>query len=324
MPAGAYSVELRNGATVLGSQSFGVSFESEYGAGNPLLRFNAAGAGTPTPQANVSFVMPWAEGTTSIVLLHGATVLESPRGQRRRTQRADHQPDRAGQLDIRHDPDADLDGRRPRCRCAALQRVLQPRRQRLGAAGERDHRQLVRTERRRAGRRGQRALPRRRHRWRQRGLRRNQRADQRARQAADRRDHRPGAAGKVVAPGDLLLATGMGSDLEDGTLPDEALAWSSDRQGVLGSGPSLAVNTLQPGRHTITLTVHDSAGQSRHGDCAGVRGHPRGVADRASLGGAFSASRRGVKVFGRGVREGEASRTCVKRPRVGLRPCARR
>jgi len=72
----------------------------------------------------------------------------------------------------------------------------------------------------------------------------------------------PAAAGKVVAPGDLLLATGLGSDLEDGTLPDEALSWSSDLQGVLGSGPSLAVNTLQPGLHTITLTVHDSAGQA--------------------------------------------------------------
>ena len=62
---------------MLGSQTFNVSFESEYGAGNPLLRFNAAGAGTPTPQADVSFVMPWAEGTTSIVLLHDGTVLES-------------------------------------------------------------------------------------------------------------------------------------------------------------------------------------------------------------------------------------------------------
>jgi hypothetical protein len=71
----------------------------------------------------------------------------------------------------------------------------------------------------------------------------------------------PGASGKVVAPGDLLVATGTGSDLEDGTLPDEALAWSSDRQGALGIGPSLAINTLQPGLHTITLTVHDSSGQ---------------------------------------------------------------
>ena len=72
----------------------------------------------------------------------------------------------------------------------------------------------------------------------------------------------PGPAGKVVAPGDLLVAAGLGSDLEDGTLPDEALAWSSDRQGVLGSGPSLAINTLQSGLHIITLTVHDSAGQA--------------------------------------------------------------
>jgi hypothetical protein len=72
----------------------------------------------------------------------------------------------------------------------------------------------------------------------------------------------PGAGSTVVAPGDLLVATGMGADLEDGTLPDEALDWSSDRQGALGTGPSLATNTLQPGPHSITLTVHDSDGQT--------------------------------------------------------------
>src|SRR5204862_1062 len=44
---------------------------------NPLLRFNAVGSAAPTPAANMSFVIPWAEGTTSIVLLHGTTVLDT-------------------------------------------------------------------------------------------------------------------------------------------------------------------------------------------------------------------------------------------------------
>jgi hypothetical protein len=48
--------------------------------------------------------------------------------------------------------------------------------------------------------------------------------------------------------------------LEDGRLADEKLAWSSDKQGVLGSGPSLPTNTLQPGPHVITLAASDSAG----------------------------------------------------------------
>ena len=65
-----------------------------------------------------------------------------------------------------------------------------------------------------------------------------------------------------LAPGSLVVLQGLGSDLEDGHLPDEALAWSSNRQGALGVGPSLALTTLQPGLHTITLTVMDAGGQT--------------------------------------------------------------
>jgi hypothetical protein len=69
-------------------------------------------------------------------------------------------------------------------------------------------------------------------------------------------------AGQSFVPGALVLFQGMGTDLEDGTLPESALAWSSDRQGALGNGPSLPVNTLTPGRHVITLAVSDSRGQT--------------------------------------------------------------
>ncbi|HWQ12373.1 MAG TPA: hypothetical protein VNL77_06210 [Roseiflexaceae bacterium] len=64
-----------------------------------------------------------------------------------------------------------------------------------------------------------------------------------------------------VAPGDLLVLEGFAADLEDGTLPDVALSWASDRQGALGAGSTLPVSGLLPGEHTITLTAVDSAGQ---------------------------------------------------------------
>jgi len=69
------------------------------------------------------------------------------------------------------------------------------------------------------------------------------------------------ANGQDFAPGDLVVLQGIATDMEDGTLSESALEWSSDKQGVLGSGPSLPVNTLQPGPHLIKLTATDSQGQ---------------------------------------------------------------
>jgi hypothetical protein len=70
------------------------------------------------------------------------------------------------------------------------------------------------------------------------------------------------AQGHIVAPGDLLVLQGTATDMEDGGLPDEALHWSSDKQGGLGIGPSVALNVLTPGAHVITLSVSDSQGQN--------------------------------------------------------------
>jgi hypothetical protein len=58
----------------------------------------------------------------------------------------------------------------------------------------------------------------------------------------------------------LVVLKGSGTDLEDGNLPDEALHWTSDRQGSLGIGPSIPLTTLEPGWHEITLNVVDSLG----------------------------------------------------------------
>jgi hypothetical protein len=66
----------------------------------------------------------------------------------------------------------------------------------------------------------------------------------------------------IYRPGDLVVLQGSGNDLEDGTLPDDSLVWSSDVQGELGIGPSVPLTSLQTGEHHITLTVYDSFGIS--------------------------------------------------------------
>jgi hypothetical protein len=77
----------------------------------------------------------------------------------------------------------------------------------------------------------------------------------------------------LVSPFSLLVGQGFGSDLEDGMLPDGSLAWSSDRDGDLGTGPSLPLSSLATGKHVITLTVTDSAGQSSSTSATVFVGH---------------------------------------------------
>jgi len=57
-----------------------------------------------------------------------------------------------------------------------------------------------------------------------------------------------------------IVFTGSALDLKDGPLGDTMLKWSSDKQGVLGTGHSLAVTGLKPGLHTITLEATNSSG----------------------------------------------------------------
>ena len=68
------------------------------------------------------------------------------------------------------------------------------------------------------------------------------------------------ADGAVFAPGQTVIFVGDGFDPEDGSLPDERLVWSSDRDGTLGSGRTLERADLSEGTHIITLTVGDSQG----------------------------------------------------------------
>jgi hypothetical protein len=55
--------------------------------------------------------------------------------------------------------------------------------------------------------------------------------------------------------------SGRGRDFEDGELPDSALVWISNKDGMLGSGKQLTVPMLSPGYQTVTLRGTDSDGK---------------------------------------------------------------
>jgi hypothetical protein len=68
------------------------------------------------------------------------------------------------------------------------------------------------------------------------------------------------ADGATYAPDQTVMLVGDGFDLEDGSLADSSLTWTSDLNGPLGSGRTLERSNLREGKHTITLTVRDSQG----------------------------------------------------------------
>jgi hypothetical protein len=65
--------------------------------------------------------------------------------------------------------------------------------------------------------------------------------------------------GATIPVGQPLWLQGYAYDLEDGTLPDTALRWSSSRDGDLGTG-SQVLASLSPGEHVLTFTATDSDG----------------------------------------------------------------
>ena len=57
---------------------------------------------------------------------------------------------------------------------------------------------------------------------------------------------------------DLVWLEAAAWDIDDGTLDDGAVTWSSSLDGALGTGASLPVYDLSAGSHTITMTASDS------------------------------------------------------------------
>lgn len=70
------------------------------------------------------------------------------------------------------------------------------------------------------------------------------------------------ADGATFSKGSNVTFTGAGTDPEDGNLTGASLAWTSDRDGALGTGGTLRTTTLSPGKHKITLTATDSKGKT--------------------------------------------------------------
>ena len=66
--------------------------------------------------------------------------------------------------------------------------------------------------------------------------------------------------GSVVDEGSEVTLIASASDAEDGDLGAQ-IGWSSDRDGVLGTGASLTVSGLSVGTHRLTARVSDSAGE---------------------------------------------------------------
>lgn len=67
------------------------------------------------------------------------------------------------------------------------------------------------------------------------------------------------ASGMSLIAGTPFTLTGTATDPEEGVLSGTALAWSSSRDGALGTGTARSV-TLSQGAHTLTLTATDSMG----------------------------------------------------------------
>jgi len=269
LPGGDYAVELRSGDTVLRRESFAVSFQSEYSAHGD----EPPGDPSPAPQMDVSFIVPWEEGTTSVALLHNDRVLDERPVSANPPQVQITSPTepvvwRAGTAQTLtwqgSDPDGDPlvyavfyshdGGAHWQLLASELAEPSFTVEVDALAGGSDVRFRVVATD----------------------GL-------HTAYDETDAAITVPNKApvvvitnpvsGQAFAPGALVVFQGTATDLEDGALSEAALHWSSDRQGSLGIGSSLAVNTLQPGEHTVTLTATDRYGQTASATVTVFVGH---------------------------------------------------
>lgn len=272
LPKGDYAVELRNGNTVLASHSFTITFESEYD-GHSDARSDSHGdapthsaADEPpfppedTASAGVALIVPWEPGTTEVVLMHGATALDQralsahgptvaftsptvtttwPSGatQSLTWTGADQDGD-ALSFSVFYSGNGGTDWTLIRTGLSTPSLDVEVD----ALAGTTDARfRVVATD----------------------GI---NTAWAETPWPITIPNKAPVALimdpvdGTVVSEGSLVVLLGAASDLEDGRLPDEVMHWVDDRQGSLGVGPSVALNTLLPGPHVITLTVNDKFG----------------------------------------------------------------
>jgi hypothetical protein len=256
VPGGPYAIQLRIGETVVATHTFGVSFQSEYSAHGAQ-----DGQGDPAPlaQADVSFIIPWVEGATSVVLAHNDQVIDQRTVSANAPAVTVTNPAAPAQWEAGtiqnlawegSDADGDslsysvlfsADGGQTWSIMATGLTTPSLAIEVDALAGTQDGRfRIVATDGVNTGAAESASV-------------------QIANKAPIAQINDP-VAGRTFLPGALVVLQGAALDLEDGRLPDEALHWSSDLQGDLGVGPSLPVNHLQPGEHVITLSVADSNG----------------------------------------------------------------
>lgn len=63
-----------------------------------------------------------------------------------------------------------------------------------------------------------------------------------------------------MTQGSAVLLYAQALDLKDGNLGASAFTWSSDRDGILGTGEQIIVQNLSLGVHTLTVDAVNSAG----------------------------------------------------------------
>ncbi|MEZ4735188.1 MAG: hypothetical protein R3E79_49465, partial [Caldilineaceae bacterium] len=258
LPGDGYAVELRQGAEVLYTESFSVTFHSEYSIPAAQPEDEPPFSPDEMRQADVALIIPWMDGADSVVLRHGDQPLAVERVSLNKptvnftnpvtpttwSGGTTEQVSWAGS-------DADNDSltyslfyRRGEGEwellATGMPTTSYPIEVDLFAGGANAHFRVVATD----------------------GV--NIAVAESA--AVTIPNKAPVAlisdpiSGTTFIPGALVVLQGSALDLEDGRLADEALQWSSDRQGALGAGPSLPLNTLAPGEHIITLNVQDSNG----------------------------------------------------------------
>jgi hypothetical protein len=273
---GDYAVELRDSkGSPLASQPFAVNFTSEYAAHTgPHPQDEPPFPPEPTTKVDLSFVIPWVDGTASVALVHqGSTVdevtvssnapqviISSPNSAESWLPGSQHTISWQG-LDLDSDPliyalffsrDAGLSWELIEDGLTSEQYTLDTD----DLAGGSDVRfRVVVTDG---------ILT---------GVDETDHAITVPNHAPELTIMNP-VAGAIYLQDSLVVLQGMAIDFEDGTLDDSLLSWSSDVQGGLGVGPSVPLITLQPGNHTISLTATDSYGISNSAQVSIFVGYP--------------------------------------------------